>query len=52
MPIVADGPAAYWSSLPVKAIAAQLRKAGIPASVSGTRRGRSYAIICSMGCGI
>ncbi|MBW7452903.1 pyroglutamyl-peptidase I [Paenibacillus sepulcri] len=32
--IVVDGPAAYWSSLPVKAIAAHIRQAGIPASVS------------------
>ncbi|RAP77417.1 pyroglutamyl-peptidase I [Paenibacillus montanisoli] len=35
-PIAADGPAAYWSTLPVKAITAQLRSAGIPASVSHT----------------
>ncbi|AZN40768.1 pyroglutamyl-peptidase I [Paenibacillus albus] len=33
-PIIPEGPAAYWSTLPVKAIAASIRKAGIPASVS------------------
>ncbi|MFC4809417.1 pyroglutamyl-peptidase I [Paenibacillus sp. GCM10023250] len=33
-PIAEDGPAAYWSTLPVKAIAAGIREAGIPASVS------------------
>ncbi|NBD28179.1 pyroglutamyl-peptidase I [Paenibacillus glycinis] len=35
-PIVLEGPAAYWSTLPVKAIAARLREAGIPAAVSHT----------------
>jgi pyroglutamyl-peptidase len=35
-PVVAGAPAAYFSSLPVKAIAAALREAGIPASVSHT----------------
>lgn len=35
-PIVKDGPAAYFSLLPVKAIASGLRDAGIPASVSQT----------------
>ncbi|WP_434667599.1 pyroglutamyl-peptidase I [Klebsiella sp. B345] len=35
-PIVAGGPAAYFSSLPVKAIVAALREQGIPASVSQT----------------
>ncbi|SFS51460.1 pyroglutamyl-peptidase I [Paenibacillus sp. BC26] len=35
-PIFEQGPAAYWSSLPIKTITAQLRKAGIPASVSHT----------------
>ncbi|WP_336754875.1 pyroglutamyl-peptidase I [Pantoea sp. USHLN298] len=34
--IVADGPAAYFSRLPIKAIVAALREAGIPASVSQT----------------
>jgi pyroglutamyl-peptidase len=32
--IVADGPAAYFSSLPIKAIVAALREQGVPASVS------------------
>lgn len=35
-PIVAGGPAAWFSSLPVKAIVAALREQGIPASVSQT----------------
>lgn len=35
-PIVAGGPAAYFSRLPIKAIVAAVRKAGIPASVSQT----------------
>lgn len=35
-PIVADGPAAWFSSLPIKAIVAALRQQGIPASVSQT----------------
>lgn len=35
-PIVAGGPAAYFSRLPVKAIVAALREQGIPASVSQT----------------
>ncbi|WP_130834412.1 pyroglutamyl-peptidase I [[Erwinia] mediterraneensis] len=34
--IVADGPAAYFSTLPIKAIVAAVRDAGIPASVSQT----------------
>lgn len=36
VPIVPDGPVAYWSSLPVKAIVKNIREAGIPASVSQT----------------
>ncbi|QPF73884.1 pyroglutamyl-peptidase I [Roseateles sp. DAIF2] len=36
LPVIADGPAAYFSSLPIKAIVAGLRAAGIPASVSQT----------------
>jgi len=36
VPIVADGPAAYFSSLPIKAIVSALRGRGIPASVSQT----------------
>jgi pyroglutamyl-peptidase len=35
-PVVADGPVAYWSTLPIKAIARDLRAMGIPASVSNT----------------
>ncbi|HTD04401.1 pyroglutamyl-peptidase I [Undibacterium sp.] len=35
-PIVAGGPAAYFSGLPIKAIAAALAAAGIPAGVSQT----------------
>jgi pyroglutamyl-peptidase len=36
VPIVAGGPAAYFSTLPIKAIVAGLRAAGLPASVSQT----------------
>ncbi|RZU65371.1 pyroglutamyl-peptidase [Microterricola gilva] len=35
-PIREDGPAAYFSSLPVKAMVTAMRKAGIPAQVSNT----------------
>ena len=35
-PVVRGGPAAHWSTLPVKAIVAALRKRGVPASVSQT----------------
>ncbi|MFD0737948.1 pyroglutamyl-peptidase I [Lysobacter koreensis] len=35
-PIAADGPAAYFSDLPIKAMLADLRAAGIPAEVSQT----------------
>jgi pyroglutamyl-peptidase len=34
IPIVADGPAAYFSTLPIKAIVAALHAVGIPAEVS------------------
>jgi pyroglutamyl-peptidase len=34
--IVENGPAAYWSSLPIKAIVEKMREAGVPASVSQT----------------
>ncbi|NUS39695.1 MAG: pyroglutamyl-peptidase I [Lysobacter sp.] len=34
--IAADGPAAYFASLPIKAMLAALREAGIPAEVSQT----------------
>jgi pyroglutamyl-peptidase len=33
-PVVADGPAAYFSTLPIKAMLLALREAGIPAEVS------------------
>jgi pyroglutamyl-peptidase len=35
-PVVAGGPAAYFSGLPVKACVAAVRSAGVPASVSHT----------------
>ena len=35
-PVVAGGPAAYFSTLPIKAVVAALREAGLPASVSQT----------------
>jgi pyroglutamyl-peptidase len=35
-PIVAGGPAAYFATLPIKAIVQALREAGLPASVSQT----------------
>ncbi|GAA2595276.1 pyroglutamyl-peptidase I [Streptomyces axinellae] len=35
-PVIADGPAAYFSSLPIKACVAAARGAGVPASVSQT----------------
>lgn len=35
-PVVADGPAAYFSDLPIKAMLAALRAAGLPAEVSQT----------------
>ncbi|PEY43876.1 pyroglutamyl-peptidase I [Bacillus cereus] len=35
-PVVAEGPVAYWSTLPMKAIVKKLREEGIPASVSQT----------------
>jgi pyroglutamyl-peptidase len=34
VPVVAGGPAAYFSSLPIKAIVHALREAGVPAAVS------------------
>jgi len=34
--IVRDGPAAYWSTLPVKAIVRELRAVGVPSEVSQT----------------
>lgn len=35
-PVVRGGPAAYWSTLPIKAIIAELRRRDIPAAVSQT----------------
>lgn len=35
-PIVRGGPAAYWSTLPIKAMVAALKARGVPASVSQT----------------
>lgn len=35
-PIVPDGPAAYFATIPVKKLAAELREAGIPAAVSNS----------------
>ena len=35
-PIYSDGPAAYFSSLPCKAIVENIKKAGIPATISDT----------------
>src|SRR5436190_138182 len=35
-PVVRDGPAAYFSTLPVKACVAEMRKAGLPAAVSNS----------------
>jgi pyroglutamyl-peptidase len=35
-PVVRGGPAAYWSTLPIKAIVAELRTREIPAAVSQT----------------
>lgn len=34
VPVVRDGPAAYFSTLPIKAMLAALREAGIPAEIS------------------
>ncbi|MCH4296517.1 pyroglutamyl-peptidase I [Shewanella sp. 3B26] len=35
-PVIADGPAAYFATLPIKAMVRDLREAGIPAAVSNT----------------
>nr|WP_274390123.1 pyroglutamyl-peptidase I [Azospirillum doebereinerae] len=35
-PVIPEGPAAYFASLPIKAIVAAVRAAGLPASVSQT----------------
>lgn len=36
VPVVADGPAAYFTTLPLKACVAAIRTAGVPAAVSHT----------------
>ncbi|CAN5888663.1 pyroglutamyl-peptidase I [soil metagenome] len=36
VPVVADGPAAHFTTLPIKACVAEMRKAGLPAAVSNT----------------
>ena len=36
VPVVSDGPAAYFSTLPVKAMVSAIREAGLPASLSNT----------------
>ena len=36
VPVVADGPAAWFSTLPIKAMVMAMRNAGVPASVSQT----------------
>lgn len=36
IPVMPDGPAAYFTTLPLKAMTARLREAGFPASVSHT----------------
>lgn len=35
-PVVAGGPAAYWSTLPIKAMVKAMKECGIPASVSNS----------------
>ena len=35
-PVVRDGPAAHFATLPIKACVAEMRKAGLPAAVSNT----------------
>jgi pyroglutamyl-peptidase len=35
-PVVRDGPAAHFATLPIKACVAEMRKAGLPAQVSNT----------------
>ena len=35
-PVVVDGPAAHFTTLPIKACVAEMRKAGLPAAVSNT----------------
>lgn len=35
-PVVKDGPAAHFTTLPIKACVAEMRKAGLPAAISNT----------------
>lgn len=35
-PIEEDGPAAYWTTLPIKRIVLEMKKAGVPAAVSNS----------------
>ena len=35
-PVLADGPAAYFSTLPIKAMVSGMREAGLPASISNS----------------
>ena len=35
-PVIPGGPAAYWSTLPIKAIEKAMREAGVPAEISNT----------------
>jgi len=36
VPVYEDGPAAYWTTLPIKLIVHHMRKAGVPAAVSNS----------------
>ncbi len=36
LPIVPGGPAAYFSTLPIRAMAEAIRRAGVPAAISNT----------------
>ncbi len=36
LPVVADGPTAYWSTLPLKAMVQAMQDAGVPAKVSSS----------------
>src|ERR1043165_6499090 len=42
-PVVRDGPAAHFATLPIKACVAEMRKAGLPAAVSNTAR----TVVCN-----
>ncbi len=45
LPVVAGGPAAYFATLPIKAVAAALREAGLPAIVSNS----AGTFVCNQG---